>query len=55
MQIEMSSIQSNRTWELSALPASHCAVGLKWVFKVKKDPQGNIIKHKARLVAKWYA
>jgi len=25
------------------------------VFKVKKDPAGNVVKHKARLVAKGYA
>ena len=55
MVTEMNSIQSNKTWELSELPAGHRAIGLKWVFKVKKDPNGNIIKHKARLVAKGYA
>ena len=55
MDAEMNSIQSNKTWELSALPVGHRAIGLKWVFKVKKDPDGNIIKHKARLVAKGYA
>lgn len=55
MMAEMNSIQANKTWELSALPSGHKAIGLKWVFKVKKDPDGNIIKHKARLVAKGYA
>jgi hypothetical protein len=55
MMTEMNSIQSNKTWVLSELPAGHKAIGLKWVFKVKKDPDGNIIKHKARLVAKGYA
>jgi hypothetical protein len=55
MMTEMNSIQSNKTWVLSVLPAGHKAIGLKWVFKVKKDPDGNIIKHKARLVAKGYA
>ena len=55
MVAEMDSIQENKTWELSALPAGHRAIGLKWVFKVKRDPEGNVIKHKARLVAKGYA
>jgi hypothetical protein len=39
---EINSIQSNKTWVLSVLPAGHKAIGLKWVFKVKKDPDGNI-------------
>ena len=55
MQTEMDSIQENQTWELSVLPANHKAIGLKWVFKVKKDPDGNITKYKARFVAKGYA
>jgi hypothetical protein len=28
---------------------------LEWVFKVKRDPTGKVVKHKARLVAKGYA
>jgi hypothetical protein len=31
------------------------AIGLKWVFKVKRDERGEIAKHKARLVVKGYA
>jgi len=54
MMTEMNSIESNGTWQLSELPKGHKAIGLKWVFKIKKDPDGNIIKHKARLVAKGY-
>jgi hypothetical protein len=37
------------------LPSGCKAIGLKWVFKVKRDPAGKIVKHKARLVAKGYA
>jgi hypothetical protein len=55
MESEMRSIQENNTWDFSSLPAGHPAIGLKWVFKVKRDPAGNIVKHKARLVAKGYA
>lgn len=55
MQAEMQAIEANRTWEVSDLPRNQKAIGLKWVFKVKKDPDGNIVKHKAQLVAKGYA
>ena len=55
MEAEMQSIIQNNTWEASEKPSDHKPIGLKWVFKVKKDPAGNIVKHKARLVAKGYA
>ena len=54
MQEEMSSIQENNTWSLVNLPDGQRAIGLKWVFKVKKDSNGAVLKHKARLVAKGY-
>lgn len=43
---------NNSTWTFTMLPAGHRAIGLKWVFKVKKDKHGAIVKHKAHLVAK---
>ena len=55
MQTEIQAIEANQTWEVSELPRNHKAIGLKWVFKVKKDPEGNVVKYKARLVAKGYA
>jgi hypothetical protein len=54
MDAEMQSIIQNKTWVLSDLPKDHKAIGLKWVFKVKRDPDGKIVKHKVRLVAKGY-
>jgi transposase InsO family protein len=54
MHSELGSIESNGTWQLMDLPKGHKAIGLKWVFKLKKDPCGKVIKHKARLVAKGY-
>lgn len=55
MEAEMESIRASNTWDHATLPAGHRAIGLKWVFKVKRDPAGNIVNHKARLVAKGYA
>jgi hypothetical protein len=54
MAEEINSIEENNTWKLVDLPAGHRLIGLKWVFKLKKDPKGVIVKHKARLVAKGY-
>src|SRR6266540_6707487 len=51
---EMVAIERNRTWCLTELPPGHRPIGLKWVYKLKKDVQGVMIKHKARLVAKGY-
>ena len=51
---EIKSIVKKDTWSLVDLP-SHCkAIGLKWIFKVKRNSDGSISKYKARLVAKGY-
>ena len=54
MQLEMDAVEQNRTWELADLPRGHRAITLKWVFKLKRDGAGAIIKHKARLVARGF-
>nr|GEU95267.1 ribonuclease H-like domain, reverse transcriptase, RNA-dependent DNA polymerase [Tanacetum cinerariifolium] len=54
MKAELDSINRNNTWKLTTLPKGHKIIGLKWVFKTKRDANGNIIKHKARLLAKGY-
>jgi len=53
-QLELESVESNRTWELVDPPAGHRPISLKWVFKLKKDEKGAVIKHKARLVARGF-
>jgi hypothetical protein len=54
MKAEMDAVEKNHTWELADLPRSHRAITLKWVFKLKRDEVGAIIKHKARLVARGF-
>ena len=46
---EMRSIEENETWRLVDLPADHRPIGLKWIFKLKKDARSCILKHKADL------
>jgi hypothetical protein len=54
MQLEMDAVEKNRTWELADLPRGHNAMTLKWVFKLKRDETGAIIKHEACLVARGF-
>jgi hypothetical protein len=54
MKAEMDAVEKNRTWELANLLRGHRAITLKWVFKLKRDEFGTIIKHKARLVARGF-
>lgn len=54
MKNELDSIEKNGTWKLTELPPGHRPIGLKWVYKLKRDYTGKVVKHKARLVAKGY-
>jgi hypothetical protein len=54
MKAEMDAVEKNRTWELVDLPRGHRAITIKWVFKLKRDEVGVIIKNKARLVARGF-
>jgi hypothetical protein len=49
MQQEIDAIEWNQTWELADLPVGHRAITLKWMYKLKKDEDTAMIKHKARL------
>jgi hypothetical protein len=55
MEEEISSIEENKTWTLYELSQGRQTIGLKWVFKVKRDEHGSVVRHKARLVVKSYA
>ncbi|KAL8127878.1 hypothetical protein AgCh_014720 [Apium graveolens] len=55
MEAEIDSIEKNGTRTLVKLPLGHKEIGLKWIFKLKRDATGKVTKHKARLVAKEYA
>ena len=45
---------ANKTWELIDPPPGCRLIGLKWVYKVKRDEHGAIVKHKARLIARGF-
>jgi len=51
---EMAAVEENRTWELVDPPAGCRPIGLKWVFKVKRNERGEVVRHKAWLIAKGF-
>ena len=51
---EMKAIEENETWKLVDPPLGYHMIGLKWVYKVKRDEHGVIVKHKARLIARGF-
>jgi len=56
MQEELDSLDQHGTYEqVSKLPIGRRAVGYKWVFKLKLNPDNSIARYKARLVAKGYS
>lgn len=52
MKEEIDSLRENNTWELVHLPADRKPINSKWVFKLKRDASGKVVRHKARLVIK---
>jgi hypothetical protein len=51
---ELQSLAVNDVWELVDIPKGVNIVSNKWVFKVKRLPNGQIDKYKARLVARGF-
>lgn len=54
MQAEYKALMDNQTWTLVPLPQHRKAIGCKWIFRVKENPDGTVNKFKARLVAKGF-
>ena len=54
MVVEMKALLKNKTWEKCTRPEGSRLVGCRWVFTIKRRPDGSIERYKARLVAKGY-
>ena len=55
MKEELEAIERNSTWELVKLPKKCKSIGVKWIYKIKRDNYGEITRYKARLVAKGFS
>ncbi|GJV33040.1 putative ribonuclease H-like domain-containing protein [Tanacetum coccineum] len=54
MQEELNEFERLKVWELVPCPDKLMVITLKWIYKVKLDELGGILKNKARLVAHGY-
>ncbi|GJZ29310.1 putative ribonuclease H-like domain-containing protein [Tanacetum coccineum] len=53
-QEELDEFERLKVWELVPRPDKVMVITLKWIYKVKLDELGGILKNKARLVARGY-
>nr|GFA94113.1 hypothetical protein [Tanacetum cinerariifolium] len=54
MQEELNEFEHLEVWELVPRPDQVIVITLKWIYKVRLDELGGILKNKARLVARGY-
>lgn len=54
IQSEIKAHHANGTWQTVAKPKNVRMLSTKWVFALKRDAEGNITQHKARLVARGF-
>jgi hypothetical protein len=54
MQEEYDSLLENQTWDLVPLPPGRKLVRCKWVYRTKREADGQVRRYKERLVAKGF-
>jgi len=54
MNSEIKELENQKTWNITELPPNKIPLRGKWVYKIKKDNKGLIIKYKARWVIKGF-
>ena len=54
MDTEMASMHKFEVWDLGELPAGKNLMTCKWVFALKRDKEGKVVRYKARLTARGF-
>ncbi|KMQ87258.1 retrovirus-related pol polyprotein from transposon tnt 1-94 [Lasius niger] len=55
MEEEIASLKENSTWSLVELPAGCKAISNRWIYRVKRNAEGEISRYKARLVVRGFS
>lgn len=55
MREEINALNQNETWILTPKPSGVKPVSCKWVYKLKRNPDGTVSRYKARLVARGFS
>ena len=55
MKEEIDALEQNQTWDLIPKPRDVKPISCKWVYKIKRRPDGSIERYKARLVARGFS
>lgn len=54
MEEELKMMEEREVWDLVEKPKGSNFLGCRWVYNIKKDESGKIVRYKARLVAQGY-
>ena len=55
MDAEIQQLLDLGTYSLKNIPSDRKAIGCRWVFTIKRSPEGEILKYKVRLVAQGFS
>ncbi len=55
IESELASLERNGTWRVERLPEGRKPIGVKWIFKRKKNGEGKVERWKARCVARGFS
>ena len=55
MDEEISTLRKMDTWKVTNLPKDRKPISCRWVYALKKNANGDIIRYKARLVARGFS
>jgi hypothetical protein len=54
MDIKIRCMEKSQTWKLVDVPEDKDVISVKWIYKTKQYAEGNVKKHKARLVTRGF-